>query len=64
MTVDYATYIFNHLSPHNRLAHVDILTGSQLPLHNLLDIHTWGCPVYDLDATLQAGKKFMLATMI
>ena len=57
MAVNYATYVFNHLPSHNGLAPVDLFTGSQLPRHRLLDIHTWGCPVYVLDPTLQSGKK-------
>ena len=57
MAVNYATYVFNHLPSHNGLAPVDLFTGSQLPRHRLLDIHTWRCPIYVLDPTLQSGKK-------
>ena len=57
MVVEYATYIFNHLPSHNGHVPVDLFTKSHLPRHRILDIHTWGGPIYVLDPTLQAGKK-------
>ena len=57
MAVLYATYLYNHLPQSNGLAPADLFMGTQIPRHKLKDIHTWGCPVYVLDPTLQQGKK-------
>ena len=57
MEVNYATYIFNHLPNDKGNASINLFSSSQLPRHRLLDIHTWGCPVYVLDPTLVNGKK-------
>jgi hypothetical protein len=57
MAVNYATYVYNHTPKENGIAPADLFTGTQIPRHKLRDIHVWGCPVYVLDPTLQAGKK-------
>ena len=57
MEVNYATYVFNHLPNDKGNASINLFSGSQLLRHRLLDIHTWGCPVYVLDPTLVNGKK-------
>jgi hypothetical protein len=57
MATNYATYIYNHLPNSNGIAPADLFSGSTFPRHKLRDIHTWGCPVYVLDPTLQQGKK-------
>ena len=57
MSVDYSTYIYNHLSNDKGISPVDFLTDSTVPRHKLKHIHVFGCPVYILDPVLQAGKK-------
>ena len=57
MSVNYAAYIFNHMSNEKCIVPIDVFTGTQAPRHKLFDIHTWGCPVCVLDPTLQEGKK-------
>ena len=57
MATTYATYLYNHFPDSNGIAPADLFTGTQFPRHKLKDVHTWGCPVYVLDPTLQQGKK-------
>ena len=57
MAVQYATHVYNTTPGANGLCPADIFTGSTVPRHRLRDIHVWGCPVYVLDPSLQAGKK-------
>ena len=57
MTVTYAVYVYNNTPNAQNLRPADVYTGSTVPRHRLRDLHTWGCPVYVLDPTLQAGKK-------
>ena len=57
MAVTYAVYIYNNMPNAHNLCPADIFTGSTIPRHRLRDIHTWGCPVYVLDPSLQAGQK-------
>ena len=57
MATTYAAYIYNHMPNEHGIAPADLFSGSQFPRHKLKDIHTWGCPVYVLDPTLQQGKK-------
>jgi len=57
MTTTYAAYIYNHFPDAHGIAPADLFSGTQFPRHKLKDIHTWGCPVYVLDPTLQRGKK-------
>ena len=57
MSTTYAAYIHNHFPDEHGIAPADLFSGSQFPRHKLKDIHTWGCPVYVLDPTLQQGKK-------
>ena len=57
MAVTYAVYVYNTTPNAQNLCPADLYTGSTVPRHRLRDIHTWGCPVYVLDPTLQSGKK-------
>ena len=57
MAVTYAVYIYNNTPNAQNLCPADLFTGSTVPRHRLRDLHTWGCPVYILDPSLQAGKK-------
>lgn len=57
MAVDYAVYLFNHLPNDKGFSPIELFTGETMPKHHLKDLHVWGCPVYVLDPTLQAGKK-------
>ena len=57
MAVSYAVYVYNNTPNAQNLCPADLYTGSTVPRHRLRDLHTWGCPVYVLDPTLQAGKK-------
>ena len=50
-------YLYNNTPNAHNLCPADLFTGSTVPRHRLRDVHTWGCPVYVLDPTLQAGKK-------
>ncbi|KAI2499350.1 hypothetical protein MHU86_15132 [Fragilaria crotonensis] len=57
MAVSYAVYVYNNTPNAQNLCPADLFTGSTVPRHRLRDLHTWGCPVYVLDPSLQAGKK-------
>lgn len=57
MAVQYAAYQHNHLPNAEGHAPADLFTGTTFPRHKLLQMHTWGCPVYVLDPKLQQGKK-------
>ena len=57
MAVTYAIHVYNNTPNAQNLFPADLYTGSTVPRHRLRDLHTWGCPVYVLDPTLQAGKK-------
>ena len=57
MAVTYAAHIYNNTPNAQNLCSADLFTGSTVPRHRLRDLHTWGCPVYVLDPTLQAGQK-------
>ena len=57
MAVTYAVYVYNNTPNAQNLCPADLFTGSTVPRHRLRDLHTWGCPVYVLDPSLQAGKK-------
>ena len=57
MAVTYAVYVYNNTPNAQNLCPADFFTGSTVPRHRLRDLHTWGCPVYVLDPSLQAGKK-------
>ena len=35
----------------------DIFLGTRVPRYKLRNMHMWGCPVYVLNPSLQAGKK-------
>jgi hypothetical protein len=53
LAAPYAVHLYNH-----SLCPADLYTGSTIPRRRLRDPHTWGCPVYVLDPTLQTGKQF------
>lgn len=57
MATTYAAYIDNHFPDSHGNAPIELFSGSQFPCHKLKDVHTWGCPVYDLDPTLQQSKQ-------
>jgi hypothetical protein len=57
MAVTYAVHVYNNTPNSQNLCPADLFTGSTVPRHRLRDLHTWGCPVYVLDPTLQAGQK-------
>jgi hypothetical protein len=56
MAVNYAIHIYNN-TPDKGATPADIFTGSTVPLHRLLDLNVWGCPVYVLDSKMQQGRK-------
>jgi hypothetical protein len=55
MAVTYATHIYNNTK--KGVSKIDILTGSKAPLHRLMEIHEWGCPVYILNPKVQCTQK-------
>ena len=57
MAVQYATYVYNNIPRNNNISPGDLFFGSRIPRHKLQNMHVWGCPVYVLNPTLQAGKK-------
>ena len=57
MAVKYATYIYNALPRANGISPCDLFFGTRVPRHKLRNLHVWGCPVYVLNPSLQAGKK-------
>ena len=57
MAVKYASYLYNHLPRSNEISPSDVFFGSRVPRHKLRNLHVWGCPVYVLHPSLQAGKK-------
>ena len=57
MAVTYSTYVYNHTPNNHSLCPADLYTGSTMPCQILWDLHTWGCPVYILDPTLQSGQR-------
>jgi hypothetical protein len=58
MSMEYATYIYNHTpSIESGQAPVDIFTRALVPRQRLKDLHVWGCPAYVLEPTLQDGRK-------
>ena len=57
LAVSYAVYVYNNTPNAQNLCPADLFTGATVPWHRLRDLYTWGCPVYVLDPTLQAGKK-------
>ena len=57
MAVQYATYTYNILPRRNGVSPNDLFFGSRVPRHKLRNLHVWGCPVYVLNPSLQAGKK-------
>ena len=40
MVVDYACCIFNHVRNKKGIVPIDVFTGTQVPRHKFLDIHT------------------------
>ena len=57
MAVSHAVHIFNHTPDSKGICPADVYTGTLVPRHRLKDYHTWGCPVYVLDPSLQSGQK-------
>ena len=57
MAVKYSTYIYNALPRTNGISPCDLFFGTRVPRHKLRNLHVWGCPVYVLNPSLQAGKK-------
>ena len=57
MAVQYATYTYNILPRLNGISPNDIFFGTRVPRYKLRNLHVWGCPVYVLNPSLQAGKK-------
>ena len=57
LAVTCAVHISNNTPNAHNLCPADLFTGSTIPQHRLKDLHTWGCPVYVLDPSLQAGHK-------
>ncbi len=57
MAVQYAAYVSNILPRSNNISPCDLFFGATIPRHKLLNLHVWGCPVYVLNPTLQAGNK-------
>ena len=56
MATTYAAYIYNHMPNKNGIVPADLFSRLQFPRRKLKYIHTWECPVYVLDPTLQQGK--------
>ena len=52
MTVDYDTYLYNHIPNEKGIAPVDLFTGVTSPIHKLRSSHMWGAPAYILDPIL------------
>jgi hypothetical protein len=59
MALEYAVYIWNRLPhPDTGIAPIEYWSKSrQINTEVLHNMHTWGCPAYVLDPTLQDGKK-------
>ena len=58
MAVAHAVFLYNHVpDPNTGLSPVDVFTKTRWPLHQLCELHVWGCPVYVLEKTLADGKK-------
>jgi hypothetical protein len=54
--VTYATHVYN-TTPKDGVCPADIFFGSSVPIHRLMDVHVWGCPVYVLDPKIQQGQN-------
>ena len=57
MAVQYYTYAYYILPRSNNISPSDLYFGSTIPRYKLRNMHVWGCPVYVLNPTLQAGNK-------
>ena len=57
IAVDYAVYLYNHMTNEKGIAPADLFIGVNSRRHKLWDFHMWGDPVYVLDSTLESGKK-------
>ena len=57
MAVSHAVHICNDTPDTKGICPANIYTSNLVPRHSLKDYHTWGCPVYVLDPSLQSGKK-------
>ena len=56
MAVKYSTCIYNSLTRYYCIAPNDLFFGPRITHNKLRNIHVWGCPVYVLNPSLQAGK--------
>jgi hypothetical protein len=54
--VTYATHVYN-TTPKDGVCPADIFFGSAVPIHKLMDLHVWRCPVYVLDPKIQQVQK-------
>jgi hypothetical protein len=52
----HATHVYN-TTPKDGICPADIFFGSSVPIHRLMDLHVWGCPVYVLDPKIQQVQK-------
>jgi len=59
MALSHAAHLYNHTpkAALGNLSPMEIFTGSKSNHSQLLNAHTWGCPVYVLDPRLKDGKK-------
>ena len=59
MALSHAAHLYNHTpkAALGNLSPMEIFTGSKSDHSQLLNAHTWGCPVYVLDPRLKDGKK-------
>jgi len=54
----YAEYLYNHLSvDKNGLSPIQKFCNGNTHQIELIELHTWGCPCYVLDARLQSGTS-------
>ena len=58
LAMNYAVHLHNNTpKAHDGLCPVEIWSTSKSNYSHLRNAHTWGCPVYVLDASLQDGHK-------
>ena len=56
--IKHAVWLYNRLpNSHSGLTPLEIFTKTKSDHRDLLRAHVWGCPVFVLDPSLQAGKK-------
>ena len=57
MAVQYVTYVYNNIPRSNNTSPSDLFFGTRVLRYKLQNMHVWGCHVYVLNPSLQAGKK-------